>query len=230
MNVLIGCEKSGVIRRAFRALGHSAWSCDVLPAEDGGEHIQDDVLHVVHRGWDLFICHPECTFLTVANAGHIANGCNRYTAGQAREYQKQAVDFFMSVINAPIDKVCVENPVGVMSSLYRAPDQIVQPYEYGDDASKKTCLWLRGLPLLKPTRYVEPRIVCCNQVVTSGMMCQACNGRKNGRPRWANQTDSGQNRLGPSETRSAERARTYPGIAAAMAEQWGNLQEPTNGQ
>jgi hypothetical protein len=120
------------------------------------------------------------------------------------EEQQQSIDFFMALYNAPCKYVAAENPVGIMSSIFRKPDQIIQPYEYGDNASKKTCLWLKGLPKLQPTDYTPPRIV-------------------NGANRWANQTDSGQNRLGPSEGRAKERAKTYQGIADAMAKQWGDF-------
>lgn len=198
MRVLIACEFSGVVRQAFREKGHEAYSCDLLPAEDQSEHhYQDDVLEVLneHR-WDLMIAHPPCTYLSVS-------GLHWNTKNPQRAIQtERALEFVQYLMDAPIDKICIENPVSCISSRIRKPDQIVQPYQYGEDASKKTCLWLKNLPPLVPTQYVEPRWV-------------------DGKPRWANQTDSGQNKLGPSPTRAAERSRTYVGIAKAMASQWG---------
>jgi site-specific DNA-cytosine methylase len=197
MRVLIACECSGVVREAFRARGHDAWSCDFAPAQDGSEfHIQGDALKSL-RGWDLMIAHPPCTHLSVS-------GACRFAAKRADGRQQAAIDFFLALVRADIPKICIENPVGIMSTAYRKPDQYVQPYDFGDDASKKTGLWLKGLPVLvkDPARYVKPRLV-------------------DGRPRWANQCDSGQNKLGPSPTRAQERSRTYSGIARAMAEQWG---------
>lgn len=193
MRVLIACEYSGVVRRAFTAKGHEVWSCDILSAEDGSEfHYQCDVREVLDRNWDLIIAHPECTYLTVAG--------NRYYASRPDLYIPAAEFATMFFDYAP--RVCVENPIGRLSTLFRKPDQIIQPYEFGEDASKATCLWLKGLDPLVPTTRVAGRIV-------------------NGKERWSNQTDSGQNRLGPSATRSLDRARTYQGIANAMAEQWG---------
>lgn len=197
MRVLVACESSGVVREAFRALGHSAWSCDVQPADDGsGYHFQQDVREVLQLdGWDLLIAHPPCTYLS-------SSGMHWTTRG-LREPQltEDAAEFFLSFTRTKIPHVAIENPVGVMSSRYRKPDQYIQPYQFGEDASKKTGLWLHNLPPLVPTEYVEPRIV-------------------NGKPRWSNQTDSGQNRLGPSSDRWKLRSSTYHGIAKAMAEQW----------
>ena len=202
MIVLVGCERSGVVRRAFRELGHNAWSCDLAPADDGDpHHEQCDLLDLVgYPHWDLLIAHPECRYLS-------ASGLH-WTARKLRplEHTENAIAFVFDLIDASrhIRRVCIENSRGLLSRVLRAPDQTLQPYEYGHDASKATDLWLRNLPLLKPTKHIAPRIV-------------------NGRPRWANQSDGGQNRLSPSPMRSAIRAETYPGIAAAMADQWGNL-------
>jgi hypothetical protein len=126
-------------------------------------------------------------------------------------------------MDAPIERIAIENPVGVISSRIRKPDQIINPYQFGEDASKKTCLWLKGLPLLRPTNFVPPRMVCCGAVVPNGDKhgCPNCNGDKVARPRWGNQCDSGQNKLGPSDDRWKERSRTYQGIANAFATQWG---------
>lgn len=197
MKILINFECSGTIREAMRARGHDAWSCDLKPAEDGSRfHYQDDGLAVMRDGhWDMMIAHPPCTFLNSAGMHWTVRGL------RDPQLTEDAVELFRQVLSAPIARICVENPVGIISTRIRPPDQYVQPYQFGDDASKKTGLWLVGLPLLRPTRHIAPRMV-------------------NGLPRWANQTDSGQNRLAPSAHRAADRARTYGGIAQAMAEQW----------
>lgn len=209
--VLIGCERFGKMRDAFRRLGHDAWSCD-LAADVAGSpyHLRCDVREVLDDGWDLGIFHPDCTFLT--NSAEWAYGDGPYhqkvkpetlVGAARRQARRDAVAFVFELRDAPIPKKVIENPRGHLGTAWRAPDQTIQPHEYGDDASKATCLWIVGdLPLLVPTRHVAPRIV-------------------NGRPRWANQTDNGQNRLPPSADRAMQRAATYPGIAAACAEQWG---------
>ena len=210
MRVLIGCERWGVVRQAFRSAGHDAWSCDLAPANDGSpHHLQCDVLSVLDREWDIGIFHPDCTYLT--NSAAWAYGDGPYhqkvkpgtlVGANRRQARSAALRFTLRLWNAPIPRVAIENPVGCLSSSSMGkPAQIIQPYWFGDNASKATCLWLRGLPCLKPTGPVEPRWV-------------------NERPRWANQTDSGQNRLSPSPERAMLRAATYPGIAAAMAAQW----------
>lgn len=217
MRVLIGCERSGVIRDEFRKRGHEAWSCDLLGPSDDPEgfkiqqfpnyHLEGDVRWFLRpenapngKPWNLFIVHPDCRRLCVSGNAHHANTHGRF----------KDLLIVQELLDVDIERVCLENPVGVISSAIRKPDQYIQPYEFGDDASKKTGLWLRNLPKLiaDASLYVEPR-----WVEYGGKL----------RPRWANQTDSGQNRLGPSETRSQERARTYKGIAIAMAEQWGQL-------
>jgi hypothetical protein len=155
MNVLIACEFSGIVRDAFIAKGHEAWSCDLLPTEKPGKHIQDNVLNHLddHWGtntsdWDLMIAHPPCTHLAVSGA--------RWFKDKQHE-QKYAIDFFMKLVNAPIPKICVENPVSIMSTVYRKPDQIIQPWWFGHGETKATCLWLKGLPKLVPTTIVEGR-------------------------------------------------------------------------
>jgi hypothetical protein len=215
MRVLVACESSGTVREAFRKLGHDAWSCDLLPADDGSRnHLQEDVVNVIELEgpWDLMIAHPPCTYLTCSAewAYKDPSEINKKLSpdklyGDARKAAREdAAAFFMALARAPIEKIAIENPVGVMSSRWRKADQYIQPYEFGDDASKKTGLWLKGLPPLvaDPADYVEPRWV-------------------NGRPRWSNQTDSGQNRLGPSADRWKVRSKTYDGIAQAMARTWG---------
>ena len=194
MKVLVACESSGTVRDAFSKLGHDAWSCDLLEAK--GNHICDDVSKVINRGWDLMIAHPPCTYLS-------SSGMHWTTRGlRDPKLTEDALEFVSLLMNAPIDKIAIENPVGCISTRIRKADQYIQPYQFGDDASKKTGLWLKNLSKLKPTSYVEPRIV-------------------NGKKRWSNQTDSGQNRLGPSEDRWQVRSKTYEGIAKAMANQWG---------
>jgi hypothetical protein len=195
MRVLIACESSGTVRDAFIAAGHDALSCDLLPTAAPGPHYQGDVLDVLHDGWDLMVAHPPCTYLA-------ASGMHWTTRGlRDPGLTEEALAFVRTLMGAPIARIAVENPIGAISSRIRRPDQIVQPHEFGDDASKRTCLWLKGLPPLRPTRPVAPRIV-------------------NGRPRWSNQTDSGQNRLPPSADRWRLRSVTYTGIAQAMATQW----------
>lgn len=200
MRVLVACEFSGVVRDAFRRRGHDAWSCDLLPTEAEGPHFQRDILDVLWgqpdgERWDLLIAHPPCTYLSVSGMHRTVRGL------RDPKLTEDALAFVQELLNAPVPLIALENPVGVISTRIRKPSQIIQPYEYGHDASKRTCLWLKGLPRLRPTRYVPPRMV-------------------NGKPRWANQTDSGQNRLAPSDDRWKLRAATYEGIAEAMADQW----------
>jgi hypothetical protein len=216
MKVFIGMETSGVMRRAFAARGHDVVSCDFLPCEDNSRfHMQMDVFEALDRLWmfrgwrpDLAIFHPTCTYLTCS--AEWAYGPGPYhqkvkpgtLVGTARTQARLfAIAEFQSLLNLPIDRIAIENPVGVMSRLHK-PTQIVQPWWFGDDASKATCLWLKNLrPLLKDNP-VAPRMV----------------GNK---PRWGNQTDSGQNRLSPGPNRWKDRARTYPGFARACAVTWG---------
>lgn len=225
LRVLVGCETSGRTRDAFIALGHDAWSCDLLPTKVPGPHIQGDVFDHVGGGWDLGIFHPTCTKLTVAAAWTLYHPDDRDLPAEERRphpnfpdrraEQDAAVEDFMRFAAIPIKRKALENPVGVMSSRYRKPDQTFQPYQFGDDASKRTCLWLFDLPkLIIPPKslWFPPRIA------THPLKGHAVE-------RWSNQTDSGQNRLGPSEDRWALRSETYPGPAAAMAEQWGGRVE-----
>lgn len=234
MRVLVGCEYSGRVRQAFRNLGHDAWSCDLLESEDGSPfHIQGDVLTLLSGGWDLAIFHPPCTYLT--SAAEWAYGDGPYhqrvkpdtlTGAARREARREAIEFVQLLMGAPIYRIAIENPVGVLSSEIRKPEQVIQPWWFGDDASKATCLWLKNLPPLVKTKVVEPRLVCCGQVLPDGVGafgCPCCLGDKKARPRWGNQTDSGQNKLSPSADRWKIRSETYLGIAAAMAEQWGKL-------
>ena len=153
MRVLIACEYSGRVRDAFLTLGHDAMSCDLLPSEsDKGPHYQGDVREVLGDGWDLMIAHPPCTHLAVSGARHFA-------AKQSSGVQDEALEFVRMLLSAPIPKIALENPVSIISTHIRKPDQIIQPFWFGHDARKTTCLWLKGLPKLTPTNMVEPRIV-----------------------------------------------------------------------
>jgi site-specific DNA-cytosine methylase len=152
MRVLVACEFSGVVRRAFRARGHDAWSCDLLPAEDRSKHhLQENILHVLERSawfYDLMIAHPPCTHLAVSGARWFKD---------KRDEQEAALDFVRALMAAPIPMIAIENPVSVISSRIRKPDQIIQPWQFGHGETKATCLWLKGLPLLTPTNIVEGR-------------------------------------------------------------------------
>ena len=151
MRVLVACEYSGKVREAFRALGHDAWSCDLLPADDGSpHHIQGDVLDVLDDGWDLMCGFPPCTALA-------SSGARWFAAKRADGRQQEGIDFFMALVNAPIPRILIENPIGIMSTQYRKPDQIVQPWQYGHGETKATCFWLKGLPPLTPTDIVSGR-------------------------------------------------------------------------
>lgn len=232
MKVLIACERFGVTRDTFIAAGHDAMSCDLVDTEVPGPHYKGDVRDVLHGGWDLMIAHPDCTYLTNSAAWaykdgpyHQAVKPGTLVGQERREARILALDFVRLLLNAPINKIALENPVGVISTNIRKPDQYIQPYEYGDDASKKTGLWLKNLPKLVPSNYVNPRLVCkkCKYVFTyDNSCCPSCSSTEF-LPRWANQTDSGQNKLSPSKDRAMERAKTYQGWADAMVDQWGNL-------
>lgn len=152
MRVLVACEYSGRVRESFRARGHDAWSCDLLPAEDVGyKHIRGDVLEMLEdQPWDLMVAHPPCTHLSVSGARH-------FEEKRADGRQQEAIDFFMALTRAPIPRIAIENPVCIMSSVWREPDQIIQPWEFGHGETKATCLWLKGLPPLRPTNIVPGR-------------------------------------------------------------------------
>ena len=207
MNVLIACESSGIIRNAFSSRGHNAWSCDLKPSLSPGNHIQDDVLkHLV--GWDLIIAHPPCTFLCVSgNKWFTFRYSKQYPTRELARYK--ALLFVKSLASAPVYKFCLENPIGVLSSVWRKPNQIIQPYHFGHDAAKSTCLWLHHLPKLKPTLLISPS--------KPGYFRETGIATK----RYANQTPVGANCLPPSPFRSDLRSISYSGIADAMADQWG---------
>jgi site-specific DNA-cytosine methylase len=193
VKVLIACEYSGVVRDAFLARGHEAMSCDLLPTDSSGPHHEGDVFDVIDQGWDLMIAHPPCTDLAVSGAKHFA-------AKIADGRQQKALDFVQRLLDAPIDRICLENPVSVISSKIRKPDQIIQPWMFGHEATKTTCLWLKNLDHLVSTQIVGKG---ARHVTKSGKSL----------PAWYN--------LPPSKDRWRIRSATFPGIAKAMAEQWG---------
>jgi len=190
MKVLIACEYSGTVRDAFIAKGHEAVSCDLLPTEKPGPHYKGSVLDILHRGWDVMIAHPPCTHLAVSGAAHFH---------RKRKEQAEALDFVRLLMNAPIPRIAIENPVSVISTYIRKPDQIIHPWQFGHPEQKSTCLWLKGLPLLWPTNLVYDE-----------MMALPKNQRE--RLRY----------LPPSKDRWKLRSATFPGIAQAMADQWGD--------
>lgn len=220
MKVLIACEESQRECIAFRKQGCEAYSCDIQEPSGGHPdwHIHGDALKAIEGGiittmdgkthyigrWDLLIAHPPCTYLTLAgNKWFKPEFADRFPDRQ--EQRKEAIEFFMAFANADCDRIAIENPVGVMSSKWRKPDQYIEPYMFGDPEKKKTGLWLKGLPLLKPTNIVEPVIIHCKSGANE--------------PRWHIETMHL-----PKEERSRVRSQTFPGIAEAMAEQWGGLE------
>lgn len=195
MKVLIACEFSGVVRDAFIKLGHDAVSCDIIPTEAPGPHIHDDVLKHLDEGWDMMIAHPSCQYLA-------SSGLHWNTRIPGRDrLTEEALEFVKTLMAAPIKRIAIENPIGRISTAIRKPDQTIQPWMFGSPESKATCLWLKNLQPLMPTNILP----------------------KPASGKWENQTPSGQNKLGPSPERAKIRAKTYPGIGAAMAQQWGSL-------
>lgn len=188
MRVLVACEYSGVVRRAFRDRGHDAFSCDLLPADDGSKyHFQGDVFSILRgsfeNSWDLMIAHPPCTDLAVS-------GARWFPEKRANGSQAASIAFFMALVNAPVPRIAIENPICIMSGQYRKPDQIIQPWQFGHGETKATCLWLKSLPKLVPTNIVEGR-------------------------------EARIHKMPPGPDRWKLRSTTFPGIAEAMAEQWG---------
>ena len=201
MKILIACKYSGRVRDAFIARGHAAMSCDLLPTDAPGPHYQGDVFDIINDGWDLMVAHPPCTYLSVSGMHWTTRGL------RDPQLTEDALAFVQRLMDAPVERIAVENPISVISSRIRKPDQIISPYQFGHDASKKTCLWLKNLPLLTATQMVEPRIV----ITPSGKPAK----------RWGNQCDNyGQDKLPPSADRWKLRSATYQGIADAMAAQW----------
>jgi hypothetical protein len=193
MRVLVACEYSGTVRDAFIRAGHEALSCDLLPTDVSGPHFQGDVKEIINDGWDLMIAHPPCTYLSVSGMHWTTRGL------RDPQLTEDALAFVQCLMDAPIERIAIENPISIISSRIRKPDQIIQPWWFGHDASKKTCLWLKNLPLLTPTDLLPG----------------------DSKTRRANQTASGQNKLPPSKDRWKIRSSTYRGIADAMAKQWG---------
>lgn len=222
MIILVACEESQAVTIELRKLGHQAFSCDLEPCSGGHPewHLQEDAISVAYGfDWDMMIAHPPCTYLSVSGLHW-----NKRNPERAKK-TIQALGFVQKLMDAPINKIAIENPVSCISSRIRKPDQIIQPYEFGEDASKKTCLWLKNLPLLEPTEYVEGRLVCCGVELDESLGkygCPNCCGDNIAKRRWANQTNSGQNKLAPSPERAKLRSKTYKGIAKAIAEQWTN--------
>ena len=203
MKILVACEYSGIVRDAFTAKGHDVTSCDLLPTERPGKHYEGNVYDILYQdAWEMMIAHPDCTYLCSSGLHW-----NNKIEGRA-EKTEEALEFITDLWTCGIPKICLENPVGCINTRlkFMPRPQYIQPYNFGEDASKKTGLWLKGLRPLRATKQIEGRKV-----------------KKNGRiyRRWSNQTDSGQSNLGPSKTRGKDRSLTYQGIADAMAKQWG---------
>ena len=203
LKILVACEYSGIVRDAFTAKGHDVTSCDLLPTEKPGKHYEGDVYDILYKDdWEMMIAHPDCTYLCSSGLHW-----NNKIEGRAQKTE-DALEFITDLWTCGIPKICLENPVGCINTRlkFMPRPQYIQPYNFGEDASKKTGLWLKGLRPLRATKQIEGRKV-----------------KKNGRiyRRWSNQTDSGQNNLGPSKTRGKDRSLTYQGLADAMAKQWG---------
>ena len=196
MKVLVACEYSGRVREAFRKLGHDAWSCDLLPSDDNSDfHYEGDVFDIISNDWDLMIAHPPCTYLCNSGVSWLHRTEGRW------DLMREGADFFRQLLNADIPRIAVENPIMhkyAKEIIGASQSQSIQPWQFGDDASKRTCLWLKNLPLLEPTDVIIKK-------------------------RYANQTPSGRCNLPPSKDRWKIRSMTYQGIANAMAEQWGKL-------
>lgn len=211
MRVLVACEESQAVTIEFRKLGHEAYSCDIQECSGGHPewHIQGDVTEILNQKWDMIIAFPPCTYLTVT--GNRWFNIERYgnKAMQRHKDRKEAIKFFMEFANADCPKIAIENPVGVMSTEYKKPSQIIQPYHFGDAFEKTTCLWLKGLPLLYPTNIVQPpeRVKFKSGKSMPGWYAEA----------WHL----------PKDKRALLRSKTFPGIAKAMAAQWGNLENNT---
>ena len=208
MKVLIACEYSGIVRDEFIKNGHDAISCDILPTDKNGPHYKGDVFDIINDGFDMMIAFPPCTHLAVSGAAWFKE---KIKDGR----QKQGIDFFMKLVKADIEKICIENPVGIMSNIYKKPNQIIHPYYFGDEARKKTCLWLKNLPPLfhasKPDLFND-KVTHVNEGEDYTFICKKT-GKIKRQPLWyAIPKGKG--------TRGKKRSKTFPGIARAMAEQW----------
>ena len=211
MRVLIACEESQTVCKEFRALGHEAYSADILPCSGGHPewHIQGDVTKILNDGWDLMIAHPPCTYLAVSGARWLYNKDGSKNEERYRN-QEEALDFVRLLMDAPIEKIALENPVSVISTHIRKPEQIIQPWMFGDEASKTTCLWLKNLPKLNPT-----------DIVGKGEFVEwEVNGKKKRQAKWFLDALT---KAKTSEERRTLRSKTFIGIAKAMADQWGNI-------
>jgi len=210
MRVLVACEESQAVTKAFRKLGHEAFSCDLLPCSGGRPewHIQCDVMDILNNGWDLMIAHPECTYLTVSNS-HMKRGCTKYTPEQAIVLRKKAIEFFMKLYDCNIPKIAIENPIGIMSTKFRKPDQIIRPFQFGENSTKSTCLWLKNLPKLQPTDIIKTT----THTSKTGKIYDE----------WWFKSSL----ISDLEERRKFRSKTFQGIANAMAEQWGCVETKT---
>jgi site-specific DNA-cytosine methylase len=196
MKILIACEYSGIVRDAFAKKGHDAWSCDILATELPGNHYQDDVLKYLDKDWDMMIAHPPCTHLSVS-------GARWFTEGRKPMYLRdEAINFVRVLMEAPINKIAIENPVSVISSYIRKSDQLIHPYHFGEPVPKSTCLWLKNLPKLKHTNVVKPEYIISKT------------GRKWSKWFW-------ETSCLPVKERGKARSKFWKGIAKAMADQWG---------
>ena len=206
MKILIACEYSGVVRNAFSRLGHDAWSCDILPSDSGGNHIHGDALLAAYSGnWDMMIAHPPCTYLTVTGNKWMKPEFNERFPTRKQD-RIDAIEFFLKLYDSPIPRIAVENPVGIMSTVFRKPNQYVHPYFFGDPHSKKTGLWLKGLAPLERTHFdVEPQFYTFKD------------GRRD--PIWHVESM----KMSPHE-RMKYRSKTFQGLADAMAKQWGQCE------
>ena len=201
MKVLIGCEYSGIVREAFKAKGHDAWSCDLLDTEIPGNHIKGDVLDILNDGWDMIIAFPPCTHLSGA-------GAPSWKEKQKDGRQQKAIDFVLKIYNSICQKIVIENPTGILNTVWRKPDQIINPFQFGEPFKKRTCLWLKGFPLLIPTEIVEPKYHYTSNSTQGGILKDGTR-RKSKLP------------IYKAWDSSRERSRTFQGIANAMANQWG---------
>jgi len=192
MRVLVACEQSGTIREEFRELGFDAWSCDLVESDIPGNHLVQSALEVMYQGWDLMVAHPPCTHLATSGAKHFKK---KIKEGK----QQAALDFIKLLMSAPINHIAIENPIGVISTKIRKPDQIIQPWQFGDEFQKSTCLWLKNLPLLEHTK-----------IVSKGEFYTSPSGKR--MPKWFSDNKS-----------SKVRSKTFPGIAKAIANQWGSF-------
>jgi len=204
MKVLIACEESQAVTIAFRNKGHEAYSCDIEPCSGGHPewHLQQDVTEILKQKWDMIVAFPPCTYLTYAGIKH-------WDKPGREKLRNEAVEFFMMFVNADCKKIAIENPVGYMNTIWKKPKQIIQPYWFGENAQKRTCLWLRGLPKLMPTNVLpkpEPMYICQGE---------KCKGRK------INWCEGMRGIKGGQKERAKARSKTFPGIAQAMADQWG---------